>query len=167
MPKLTVRTLLAALTVTALALVLPVATAGPASAHTKVSQASAENQLRGAGISWSSSGNCTYRYASNCTSFDQINQETLNGVMTLKRASGCGINITGGTEVGHAGGTYSHFNGYKVDVATSTTVTTCIDRYIRANFPYIGTRADGAKQYRSAAGNVYANEWTHWDITYY
>ena len=161
------RRLLTALGVTTVAIVLPVAFAGPAAAVTKVSQASAESQLRAAGITWSSSGHCTTRSNPTCTSFSQINQSTLNGVITVRRSSGCATRITGGTEVGHAGGTYSHYNGYKVDVATSTTVTTCIDRYIRASFTYIGLRGDGAPMYRSAAGNIYANEGSHWDITYY
>jgi hypothetical protein len=35
----------------------------------------------------------------------------VSGIITLKNASGCSINITGGTETGHASGTYSHWNG--------------------------------------------------------
>ena len=73
------------------------------------------------------------------------------------------MNITGGTEVGHASGTYSHYNGYKVD----TSITTCINSYITRNFTYIGLRGDGAPQYKSAAGNIYAKESNHWDILYY
>lgn len=44
---------------------------------------------------------------------------------------------------------------------------TCIDLYIRVNFTYISDRGDGAPQYQSAAGNIYAHEGSHWDITYY
>lgn len=168
MRRIAPRTLLTSLGAVVVALALPVLYAGPAAAAvTKVSHGNAQNQLRTGGVGWASSGNCSSRYISTCTSFEQINQGTLNGALTLKRASGCSITITGGTEVGHAAGTYSHFNGYKVDVATSRTVTTCIDRYVRAHFTYVGNRADGAPQYRSAAGNIYANEGAHWDITYY
>ena len=63
-----------------------------AGAHTKISHSNATSQLSSAGISWSSSGNCSNRYNSTCTSFEQINQETISGIKTLKRISGCSIN---------------------------------------------------------------------------
>ncbi|WP_278258040.1 hypothetical protein [Nocardioides convexus] len=87
-----------------------VATALPASA---VTQAAAESAFRAAGITWTSSGGCTNRNVSTCTSFDGLRQASVDGAVTLKRASGCGLTITGGTETGHASGTYSHWNGYK------------------------------------------------------
>ncbi len=132
--------------------------AAPAEAHTKISHSYATSQLRNAGITWSSSGNCSDRYNSTCTSFEQINQETISGVITLKRASGCSINATGGTEVGHASGTYSHWNGYKIDISKYT----CVGNYIRNNFSYIG----GSK-WKAPSGNIYYDEGNHWDITYY
>jgi len=153
-----VRRLAAMLSSVLLALSGLVLVAGPAEAHTKISHSSATTQLRNAGITWSSSGNCSNRYNSSCTSFEQINQDTISGVITLKRASGCAINATGGTEVGHASGTYSHFNGYKIDISKYT----CVGNYIRNTFTYIG----GSK-YRSGSGNVYYDEGNHWDITYY
>ncbi len=129
----------------------------------KLSQAQAESRIRGAGIGISSSGNCSNRNNSTCTSLDQINDSTVDGIVTLKRASGCAMTITGGTETGHASGTYSHWNGYKVDIAFSS----CIGSYILNNFSYIGKRGDGAPMYKSAAGNIYAKESNHWDITYF
>ncbi|MEK2477481.1 hypothetical protein [Streptomyces noursei] len=47
-----------------------------------------------------------------------------------------------------------------------------MDRYIAGPFRYTGPRpGDGAKTYKSPAGNVYAREFapsgTHWDITYF
>lgn len=135
----------------------------PAYAVTKISQSSAASQLSAYGITWSSSGNCTNRYDSSCTSFEQINQETVSGAITLKRASGCSMNITGGTETGHASGTYSHWNGYKIDISKYT----CVGNYIKNTFTYIGLRGDGAPQWKSASGNIYADEGSHWDITYY
>ena len=134
-----------------------------ASAVTKLTQAQAESIFRAAGITWSSSGGCTTRSNSSCTSFEQINQSTAYGVRTLKQASGCAINITGGTEVGHASGTYSHYNGYKLDFAKIT----CLTSYVHNTFTYIGLRGDGYPQYRSGAGNVYADEGSHWDVTFY
>jgi hypothetical protein len=143
-----------------LALTALLAGALPASA---VTQASAESQFRAAGITWSSSGGCTTRSNSTCTSFDGIRQTTIDGAVTLRRSSGCALNITGGTEVGHASGTYSHYNGYKLDF----TKTTCLTGYVHTNFTYIGLRGDGYPQYQSGAGNVYADEGSHWDVTFY
>lgn len=137
--------------------------AGPAAAVTKLSQSAAASQLSAAGVTWSSSGGCTTRSNSTCTSFDQINQTTVSDVITLKRASGCAINLTGGTEVGHASGTYSHYNGYKVDVAKAG----CVDSYVKNTFSYIGLRSDGYPQWKAASGNLYCDEGNHWDITYF
>ncbi|MFB6839090.1 hypothetical protein [Streptomyces sp. NPDC056361] len=135
---------------------------GNAFAVTKMSQSSAASALRGVGITWSSSGGCTNRNNSTCTSFEQINTATVNDLKTLRTASGCGINVTGGTETGHASGTYSHWNGYKADI----THNSCIDSYVKNSFTRISTRSDGSPRWRSAAGNVYADEGNHWDITY-
>ncbi|AUY54745.1 hypothetical protein [Streptomyces sp. CB01881] len=130
---------------------------------TKLSQSTAAARFSGAGITWSSSGGCTTRSNSTCTSFEQINSGTVSTIITLKRASGCAINITGGTEVGHASGTYSHYNGYKVDIARNS----CIDGYIQNSFTYIGYRGDGYPQWKAASGNLYCNEGNHWDILVY
>ena len=138
-------------------------TAPSASAVTKLTHAQATAKLSAAGITWSSSGGCSDRYVSTCTSFDQINSTTIDGVITLKRSSGCAVNITGGTETGHASGTYSHWNGYKVDIS----LYSCVSSYITNTFTYAGTRSDGAALYRSGAGNIYAKEGSHWDILYY
>ncbi|MFC0434386.1 hypothetical protein [Kutzneria buriramensis] len=145
------------------ALITGAGAASAAPAVTKLTQAQAASELRAAGITWSSSGNCTTRSDPHCTSFDQINASTVDGVITLRHASGCAINITGGTEVGHASGTYSHYNGYKVDISHNT----CIDNYVHNSFSYIGLRGDGYPQWRSAAGNLYCDEGNHWDITYF
>lgn len=140
-----------------------VAVAPDALAVTKLSQSAAASQLSGAGITHSSSGGCTTRSNSTCTSYDQINSSTVNGAITLRNASGCTVNITGGTEVGHASGTYSHYNGYKIDI----TKYTCIGNYITGSFERIGNRGDGYPQWRAASGNIYCDEGSHWDITYY
>jgi len=150
--------------VAVLGMAATVAVASPASASGyKMSQSAAASSLRSVGITWSSSGGCTDRYNSTCTSFEQINSGTVSGVKTLRTASGCAVNITGGTEVGHAAGTYSHWNGYKVDI----TKYTCIGNYIHNSFTRIANRGDGYPQWRSAAGNIYCDEGTHWDILYY
>jgi hypothetical protein len=125
---------------------------------TKLTHAQATSRLRAAGITWSSSGNCSDRYNPTCTSFEQVNLATIQGAETLKSASGCALNITGGTEVGHASGTYSHWNGYKLDYS----LYTCVGNYIRNYFTYIG-----GNTWRSGSGNIYFLESNHWDVTYY
>ncbi|MFH8570496.1 hypothetical protein [Streptomyces sp. NPDC017993] len=124
----------------------------------KLTHAQATEKFRAAGITWSSSGGCSDRNNSTCTSFDQVNSATVDGVITLRGATGCAINLTGGTETGHASGTYSHWNGYKVDFSLST----CLTNYITGTFSSIG----GSK-WKSASGNVYYKEGDHWDVTYY
>ena len=70
---------------------------------------------------------------------------------------------TGGTETGHASGTYSHWNGYKLD----TSLNTCLNNYIQNTYTRIEDRpGDGAPQYEAASGNIYAQESNHWDILY-
>jgi hypothetical protein len=128
-----------------------------------ISHSSATSQLRAAGITWSSSGNCSDRYNSTCTSFEGIRQATIDGIITFKRASGCAINITAGTEAGHASGTYSHWNGYKLDIAKST----CVNSYIYNHYAYVGYISGWGYQYRAASGNLYTDEGNHWDILYY
>ncbi|MEU5211736.1 hypothetical protein [Streptomyces sp. NPDC020742] len=161
--RLSARSGLAAAAVTALVVVAPLVTADTAAASgTKLTQAQAAGRLRAAGIGWTSSGHCSDRNNRRCTSFSRINSGTVNGIITFKRASHCAVTITGGTETGHASGRYSHWNGYKVDVAP----TSCVTNYIKHSFRYIGKRGDGAPMYRSSAGNLYARESSHWDITY-
>ena len=125
---------------------------------TKLTHAQATARLRAAGITWSSSGNCSNRNNATCTSFEQVNLATIQGAETLKSASGCALNITGGTETGHASGTYSHWNGYKLDYS----LYTCVGNYIRSRFTYIG-----GNKWQSGSGNIYFLESNHWDVTYY
>ena len=140
----------------------PTATADPGTqdvdANAKLSHSQATTMLSEAGLTWSSSGNCSDRNRPNCTSFDQVNEASIQGIITLKNASGCAINVTGGTETGHADGTYSHWNGYKLD----TSLSACLNGYIQNSFTSIG-----GNRWESSSGNVYYKEGNHWDITYY
>ncbi|SMD17595.1 hypothetical protein [Lentzea albidocapillata] len=131
-----------------------VASAAPA----KYTHSQATAQLRAAGITWTSSGGCSDRNRPNCTSFEQINRTTIAGAKTFKSASGCALTITGGTETGHASGTYSHWNGYKVDYRLSS----CVTNYIKRSFASIG-----GNKWKSNAGNIYYLESNHWDVTYH
>ena len=125
---------------------------------TKLTHAQAASRFSAAGITWSSSGGCSDRNNPTCTSFSQINLTTVQGAETLKRATGCALHITGGTETGHASGTYSHWNGYKLDFRLST----CLNNYVRGTFTSIG-----GNKWRSGSGNIYYLESNHWDVTYY
>ncbi|WP_369370357.1 hypothetical protein AB1046_16370 [Promicromonospora sp. Populi] len=149
--------------ITAATAALVLAFAAPAAAATFLTHAQATSQLYAAGIAWTSSGGCSDRNVATCTSFEQVRQVTIDGIRTLRSASTCAITITGGTETGHSGGTYSHWNGYKLDIRR----TTCIDNYITGNFTYVGYIPGWGYQYRSGAGNLYTNEGNHWDILYY
>lgn len=144
LPRMTLRPVL-----TALALVLGVLFApgfglvsGTTDAYavTKLTHSQATSRFSSSGVTWSSSGGCSNRNVSTCTSFDQLNLPTAQGAQTLKSATGCALNITGGTETGHASGTYSHWNGYKLDFGK----TTCLTNYVKSAFTYIGLRGDGA-----------------------
>lgn len=142
--------------------VLPVNTAWADAV--KLSNAEARRRVYNDGMSVYSSGGCQDRYNSTCTSLEQVHEHTIKGIITLHHACGyCTIVITGGTEVGHASGTYSHWNGYKLDIRHYSGV----DSYIKGTFAFIGYRGDGAPMWKSAAGNIYADEGSHWDILYY
>ncbi|KAF5376307.1 hypothetical protein D9615_008495 [Tricholomella constricta] len=131
---------------------------------TALTQAQAEARLKPNGITASSTGGCTTKSNPKCTSYSGILSGTVDGVITLKKAAGVSsLIITGGTETGHAGGTYSHGNGYKVDVRHSAT----LDKYIKSTFTKIANRGDGYPQWKAASGNIYCDEGSHWDITYY
>ncbi|MCM2576718.1 hypothetical protein [Streptomyces meridianus] len=140
-----------------------VSSSGEAQAVTKLTHSQATSMFSSSGITWSSSGGCSDRNNPTCTSFEQLNLSSAQGAQTLKSASGCALNITGGTETGHASGTYSHWNGYKLDFGKNS----CISGYVTGHFAYIGVRGDGAPMYQSGSGNVYADEGNHWDVLYY
>lgn len=127
----------------------------------RISHARAVSQLTDAGVSWKSSGRCTDRRLRVCTSLEAVRTATLQEVIALKRASGCRIMVTGGTEAGHAPGVYSHEHGYKLDI----THNPCIDRHVTQNYPQTGVRGDGATLYR-ADGTTFADEPDHWDILF-
>ncbi|WP_283139452.1 hypothetical protein [Rhizohabitans arisaemae] len=129
----------------------------------RFSHSSAAQKLRNSGIRWMSSGRCSDHRRRRCTSFHEIRHRTLAGLIRLKRRSDCPVLVTGGTEVGHAPGPFSHMNGYKVDISLNR----CVNRFIRSRFPFIGRRGDGAALYHDAkSSSVYAREPNHWDILF-
>ncbi len=117
------------------------------------------------------SGNITtWESAPGKTSFEGIQQTTIEGVNALSLASKVPRGefvITGAVDKGgpHAEGTYSHENGYKVDVDDRY----AISQYIQNNFKESGTTSEGWKKYTTTINgmNVTAvRETTHWDISF-
>ena len=159
-----VRKLLVVLGALVLALGVTFAVSAQAGATGKeLSHKAATAKLKAAGIGWSSSGGCGNRDNPTCTSFSGIKSGTVSGVISFKKASHCKITVTGGTETGHAGGTYSHANGYKLDFSR----TSCLTSWVHGTYTYIGLRSDGAPMYEAGSGNIYADEGNHWDVTFY
>ncbi|GAA3409868.1 hypothetical protein GCM10018952_12180 [Streptosporangium vulgare] len=152
----------------------PVALEKPAEAHppqaqqarhpTRLQQTDAKRLLRAAGLRWTSSGKCANRQGPNCTSLEAVRSSTVSSAIDLKRRSGCPLVVTGGTEVGHAPGPYSHYEGYKLDIKPNA----CVNRYITKNYPPQGVRGDGARLYGQSAtsGPLFAREADHWDILF-
>ncbi|KAF2162760.1 hypothetical protein M409DRAFT_58155 [Zasmidium cellare ATCC 36951] len=128
-----------------------------------LAQSQAQSRLESAGIYAVSSGGCTTKSNPKCTSYEGILSGTVDGAITLKGACGCDVTVTGGTETGHASGTYSHGNGYKLDFRKNT----ALNNYVTNSFTRIGNRGDGYPQWQSAAGNIYCDEGNHWDVLYY
>ena len=97
------------------------------------------------------------------TSLTGINQATIDEAIRLRQSCNCSVTVTGGTESGHADGTYSHGTGYKIDLDDSPGLTA----YIRNTYSRSGTRSDGAALYTNSSrpGVEYAHEGDHWDIT--
>ncbi len=131
---------------------------------TRLQQTDAKRLLRAAGLRWTSSGKCANRQGRNCTSLEAVRSATVSSAIELKRRSGCPLVVTGGTEVGHAPGPYSHYAGYKLDIKPNA----CINRYIMKNYPSQGVRGDGARLYGQSAtsGPLFAREADHWDILF-
>jgi len=124
----------------------------------KYTHAQAVSALSAGGItSIHSSRGCSDRYTQGCTSLDGVRTQTISGIIAFKKKCGCAITITGGTEVGHSSGTYSHENGYKLDIAMAS----CLTDYIKKNFKNRDAThwVDGS--------NIYYYEGNHWDITYF
>lgn len=119
---------------------------------TALSQSQAEARLREAGISIKPGAG-----------LEGIRSTTLDGVIALRNACGCSITVTEGTGGTHSNGTYSHANGYKLDLRTRDNPT--LVNYIRNNYQPAGTWSDGTPLYRN--GNAtYAIEGDHIDVVY-
>lgn len=94
---------------------------------------------------------------------DGVRQRVVNEVVDLKQDCDCTVVVTEGTGGSHAEGTYSHANGYKVDLRSSREGEE-LTRYVIENYEPIGTRSDGANMWQSPRGAIYALESDHWDV---
>ena len=127
-----------------------------AGGYTKLTDGDARARLAAARISVYSSGSCSDRSKKDCTSLAGVNLSTIGAIIAFKGLTNCNVVVTGGTETGHEDGTFSHWNGYKLDVSANE----CIRLYVTRTMAAVGSNV-----YRSAAGNYYYYEGNHWDIT--
>ncbi|MFF0794876.1 peptidoglycan-binding protein [Streptomyces spiralis] len=106
------------------------------------------------------------------TSLEGVRARTIQGVIALKKASGCTITVTGGTESGHSAGPLSHAKGYKLDLRTRDEGT-CVTKWIKNTQHKGKSRGNDPRWYGNLAGAsleyVYETPkggGVHWDITF-
>lgn len=114
------------------------------------------------------------------TCFNGLRLTTIQGIVLLfnecseNAGHSCEIMITGGTEPGHTAGTYSHSNGYKLDLrSTNKDVNKAIYNRIGTNNPALDQNycrdcdrcSKCSKKIRND-GNIYRYEIDHWDICF-
>ena len=88
-----------------------------------LSDSTARKQLISAGISVSSSGNCSDQNNPKCTSLEGLPQRAIDNLIAIKNTCGISPTITAGTEVGHQ----SHGSGQPiVDLRWDTNLANCI-----------------------------------------
>jgi hypothetical protein len=128
----------------------PVASAAPAAADSvsssrpgdRLSDREADRFLDRAGVRRVSPGDCRNVNRSRCTSYQGIQEDTVRGLVKLKRDSLCQVVVVNGTEVGNdrdRRSRYSHASGHKVDLRE----TRCLVRYIRDTADRVrGSRGD-------------------------
>ncbi len=132
----------------------------PAGDGERITHETAVGRLDFVGISVYSSGRCSDKTRRECTSLDGIRQLTIDRILELQAVVGTTLVVTGGTEVGHAAGTYSHANGYKIDLR----IDPVLNEYITTNYtPVSGT----TNKWKDDRGNIYYRHGPpdHWDVT--
>ncbi len=118
---------------------------------------------------WEDSGGhiTTWESSPGATNIRNIRPTTRQGLLNFQEEFGGNVIVTGGAEADpHASGTYSHANGYKVDIDD----TPAVNNYIENNYNFIGIRASrtGSRDrvYSDGHGNYYVREGNHWDVYY-
>lgn len=96
----------------------------------------AKNQLAAAGIG----------DGGNVISYDGLKQHTVDQVIGMNIECGCDIVVTEATGGTHAAGTYSHENGYKLDLRTKDNPE--LVQYVKDNFSQEGTTSAGELIYQ-------------------
>ncbi|EAU83633.1 hypothetical protein CC1G_12242 [Coprinopsis cinerea okayama7 len=134
---------------------------------TKMTQRDAARKLVANGVYASSTGNCTTKSISTCTSYDGICEHTVDGVIAFKNSVGRDLVITGATETGHSpNGVYNHGNGYKVDLRPIPEIEAYVKKWFTA-----GADRGTDKRWYSPSGNEFVYEkrdrGAHWDITFF
>ena len=137
----------------------------PSPQNAALSEQEIRKQLEQAGITVNKNacpaGTAYQNVSGGCTSLEGVQSSTMTAAVQLKQSCNCSIEITGGTELGHAAGPTSHAGGYKLDFSLNP----ALDQYVQ-KLDYIGARSDGVQQYRAANGTVFAKEGDHWDVTF-
>ncbi|NYV76853.1 hypothetical protein [Streptomyces sp. UH6] len=115
----------------------PVASAAPGAADSvsarpgdRLSDREADRILDRAGVRRVSPGDCHNVNRSRCTSYQGIQEDTVRGLVKLKRDSRCQVVVVNGTEVGNdrdRRSRYSHAGGHKVDLRENR----CLVNHIR------------------------------------
>ncbi|MFE9967131.1 peptidoglycan-binding protein [Streptomyces sp. NPDC005525] len=112
------------------------------------------------------------KHPSGRTSLEGVRARTIQGVIALKKASGCPITITGGTESGHSAGPRSHANGYKLDLRTRDEGA-CVTNWIKNTQRKGKPRGNDLRWHGSLNGisleYVYETPkrgGVHWDVTF-
>ncbi len=104
------------------------------------------------------------------TNLSGLRSTTISGLTGLSNScGGCNIQISGGTESGHEPGTFSHTNGYKLDLTPSTALDNVIYNRIATSCripPSLNTNCAGmdGNTYRyepNSSGNGH-----HWDVCF-
>jgi hypothetical protein len=140
-------------------------TKGPSTATGN--EADVRTQLAAAGISVNKSAcpaGATFESVSGgCTTVGGFQQNTIQQVIEVKKICGS-VQVTGGNELGHKGGSVSHSSGYKVDLAAN--IDSCIQGGSGGYFSRNGSRGSDP-EYADKCGNSYVRESSpaHWDIT--
>jgi len=102
-----------------------------------------------------------------CTTLAGMREATLQEIIDTKRACGCEVVVTGGTEPGHAPGSMSHANGFKVDLRPNSRLDSFITgTYVRdADGSSCGNRTPCYVDPRTNTTYVRESSPIHWDIT--
>ncbi len=145
-------------------------------------RAAVEDQFTTAGIDVNNPNECpagmtyqeyTAQTGGRCTSLAGMQQSTINSTIGIKNAcdaasgGNCNVTVTGGTELGHESGEFSHETGYKVDLAPDP----ALDAYLNSLVGNLPPDTNSAPVVDAEGNTIIVrhedvgqpNE--HWDIT--